>query len=230
MRCSQPGLAASVPLSRITSSVPARLRWSLDVMKRRLLLLSVPLSVVILSGWLLPSRLPSAPRLWLLGFTNAPGSNATAAVLCLKNLTGHRVYLSGPTNRVTFFSREVATPTGWAPAEAPSPVKMEYSWDLSPAEEFVFFVPAITNQQAAWRVAVRYFDGAAYTQIPVLYRILPGGGPTFRVPWKGSGQYHTITTSTLTNALGIQQVGPANRSQPVRPETNPSSAAAGPGR
>lgn len=143
-------------------------------MNRRSLLILFAVSALAVAGCLvLPclSRMAS-PRLRLLGFTNSPSATATLAVLCLENSARHTIYMSGPTNGSTFFSREVAASGGWQPAEVSAPPTEAYTWRLSPGRTFVFSVPVITNQKMPWRVAVRYF----------------------RWPWAGSGKYNTIST------------------------------------
>ncbi len=69
----------------------------------------------------------------------------------------------------------------------------DYTWGLNSGQKLVFSVPVVTNQHVVWRVTLRYGEGAVYTQIPVFYRILPGGGPRFRLPWAGSGKHYTIS-------------------------------------
>jgi hypothetical protein len=189
--------ASSWPGGKKPNACESSVTRTLGAMNRRVLLIFVPLCLVIVAGPLLLFRLPGTPRLCLLGFTNAPSSNETVAVLCLKNSAKHRIYLNGQTNGATIYTCELATPAGWVPAEMPASPKRIHTWGLNPGERFVFSVPAMTNQQAAWRVAVRYFDGAQFTQIPVLWHILPGGGPCFPLPWKGSGRYYTVSTDIL---------------------------------
>ena len=164
-------------------------------MNRRSLLILVAVSAVTVGGYLLARLCGTAtPRLWLLGITNAPSGNGTLAVLCLENSAGHAIYVSGPTNGSTFFTREVAAQQGWQPAEVAAPPMADYTWGLNSGQKLVFSVPVVTNQQVAWRVTVRYGEGAVYGHIPVFYRILPGGGPSFRLPWAGSGKHYTIST------------------------------------
>jgi hypothetical protein len=136
-------------------------------MKRRALRIFVPLCLVFLAGTLCFLWRLSAPRLQVLGFTSASSSNATAVLLSLRNSTTHPIYLNGPSPRSTFYSREVATPAGWTPADLSAPVKTNFCWPLNRYERFVFAVPAMSNQQAKWRVTVRYFDGGVFSQIPV---------------------------------------------------------------
>lgn len=171
---------------RVTPAAGMRTRW----------LAAVCVTVAVFLVLHLTSR---TPQLWFSGFRDAPGSHATEAVFRLTNPTRHTIYLGGPNLGLIFFTREVSAPGGWQPAETPAPPKMEASWGLIPGQSFVFSVPAMTNQPQGWRVTVRYFDGAVYRQIPVIYRLLPKGGPLFRVPWEGSGRYRYTSSDILTN-------------------------------
>ncbi|MGA3181827.1 MAG: hypothetical protein ABSF38_15915 [Verrucomicrobiota bacterium] len=161
-------------------------------MNRRKLLILGALWAAIVGGSLLFLYDSGAgtPRLRLLGLTNSSNGAGIEVMLRFYNPAGHTVYLDGSTNGSPFFTREAKTPRGWHALDATARPSMVNTWGVRPGQSCEFSVPVMTNQREGWRVTVRYFDSAEV----VSWSWLPGG---IKLPWKGSGQYRTVSTDTL---------------------------------
>jgi hypothetical protein len=166
-------------------------------MNRKALLIVLMVSAVLLVGALLHFRPvgTATPRLWALGFPEVlrSGGDWSVALLCLSNSTRHTITLEGSLPGLPFFTREVNTPAGWKTVDKPpwsGAFVNGHSWALPPEQAWTFHVPVVTNQNAEWRVNVRYYDGGDYIKLPFVTKI-------FRQPWKGSWKYASVSSKVL---------------------------------
>ena len=116
--------------------------------------------------------------------------------------------------------------TGWVPGGA--------DWlAVAAGASRVFSVPAPSLQGATWRVPLVYqVDLSSIDNVRLRIDLLAWGIARWR-PWNralirhGDGFHHTLVTYSPEMGTSVEPNGPANRSQPIRAETNRTSSAAG---